>query len=252
MSDQELTGDQMNCKRRESRYKTNEEGALKCETTVAQDPLRRGTVIDLSTSGIRLLCEGQFEVGQEIFAELATDRSHGIYRGVVRRIEPWVGGQSVLGCSLREPIPESVLQALANEDIVNRRSGDRRGLDESAKVSWPLEQGEFDVELKDFSDGGMKIESSVPIPDNVRLRFRMDIDGEEIVVEAKSMWKQEADDVCVAGVAFTHRDAPGKIAQVFALIQEANNTAEKWNGILRPLWCLACVLAISYFVVATQ
>ena len=164
MTNQELVDDESICNRKERRFKTSEESLLRCETTLAECGLRRGTVIDLSRSGVRLLCDGSFEVGQPIFTELTTDKSHGIYQGVILRVEPWLGGQSVIACSLDDPIPERVLQELANSGAINRRSDDRVELNHNATLTWPLSQTEVDAELRDFSPGGMKIIASAPIP----------------------------------------------------------------------------------------
>ncbi len=202
--------------RKEPRFKTGEgEKKLHCETTLSACGLLRGTVVDISKSGIRLLCEGTFEVGEPIFTELTTDRSHGIYQGRIRRVEPWSNGLTILGCSLDDPIPDDVLEELASQGVVNRRAEDRMKIDEKAKLSWPLSEGsEVDVEVKDYSPGGMRIASTVDIPSNVRLRVRFDRDddADQVIVEAKSIWFANQGDNVETGVQFTQPESPRKLA----------------------------------------
>ena len=102
--------DQTLSRRKEPRFKTCEGKSLLCAgLSDSEDDSRQGTIVDISTSGLRVLCEGQFEVGQEFTTELLTDRTHGTYRGIIRRVVPWVGGELVLGCQLLDPIPADVL-----------------------------------------------------------------------------------------------------------------------------------------------
>ena len=128
MSNKEPVCSKSICVRKERRFKASEENPLHCETALDEGEVRLGTVVDLSSNGIRLLCDGRFEVGQSMCTELTTDRSHGHYYGVIRRVEPWVDGQSILGCSLNDQIPDSVLQDLSNEGVVNRRTDERISL----------------------------------------------------------------------------------------------------------------------------
>ncbi len=151
-----------NDRRKERRYKTSDDQRLHCRTSVdepGQDQIWEGTTVDISPSGMRLLTEGDFQVGQPIWTELKTTRSHGIYRGNVRRIEPWVGGQLILGCSLRDTIPNEVLQELAGEGIINRRADGRFSIAVPATISWPLSPGEIAAEIQDYSSAGMKLHS---------------------------------------------------------------------------------------------
>jgi hypothetical protein len=214
MSTVELIRDRAICSRKERRYTASSDRLLRCETTVEEGGLRPGHVVDLSSSGIRLLCDGLFQVGQTIRTQLLTDRSHGIYCGTVRRVEPWVDGQSILGCSLEDAIPQSVLEELAAEGIVNRRSDDRYTVDRTAAVSWQLNTGEVEVKIKDYSSGGLRVESSLPIPTDTRLRIRIELSDEELVLTGKSVWQQESADRYMAGIAFTHLDAPTHISKL--------------------------------------
>jgi hypothetical protein len=198
--------------RREQRFKPRDKRLSFCDAEGDEENAQAGSVIDLSTSGIRLLCRGQFEIGQSIAFELTTDRSHGVYEGMISRAEPWVDGQTVLGCKLAQPIPESVLEDLTSEGALNRRLDDRVHLNQKATVRWPLHQGEVDVEVQDYSTGGMKIVSSAPIPDDVRLRVRIDLEGDEqLVIDVKSVWQDSSDEGCVSGVTYTHQETHTEI-----------------------------------------
>lgn len=198
--------------RQEQRYKAGDKRLYCCDAAETDQAAPTGSVVDLSTSGVRLLCRGDFEVGRTISFELTTDRSHGVYEGVIRRAEPWVDGQTVLGCKLLQPIPHAVLEGLSSEGALDRRVDDRVPLNKPATVRWPLHQGEVDVEVQDYSTGGMKIVSSAPIPDDVRLRVRIDLDGDdELVIDVKSVWQDEGSAGCVSGVTYTHQETHAEI-----------------------------------------
>lgn len=175
--------------RKEPRFTaTNGAKKLQCETTLAVCGIRRGEVVDISKNGIRLLCDGSFEVGQPIFTELTTDRSHGIYQGMIRRVERWPDGGSILGCSLDDPIPDEILEQLAGDGVVSRVS------DLPLGVQRALNQQPFNQEGHEFDHSGDSVDrrnaSAVDLPTNVRLRVRFDAVAEEdpVIVEAKAIW----------------------------------------------------------------
>jgi hypothetical protein len=203
------------CRRKEQRFKTRDTDALRCETTVKDEAPRQGTVIDLSPSGLRFLCAGKFQAGQTFSTELISDHSHGTFRGEIRRVEPWTGGQSVLGCQLLDQIPEDVLQDLAREGIVNRRRDPRVDWNQPAKLSWELHQGEIDVEINDCAPGGLKISSDQEFPSDVRVRISIDLEGEQpVLIDARTVWQAQQQNLYVAGVAFTDKGTPDAILPI--------------------------------------
>ncbi len=215
-----------NCRRKERRFKTRDPDALRCDTSVNEEDPRPGTVIDISSRGLRFLCSGQFKVGQSFSTELKTDRSHGTFRGEIRRVQPWTGGKTVLGCQLIDRIPEEVLQNLAREGVVNRRSDERVEWNQPAKMSWELQQGEINVEIKDCSTGGLKIRSPKPIPDDLLVRIRVDMgDDDPLVIDARPVWQVQQDDHCVAGLAFTDFGIPEAVIRFLA----QGEAAEQWS-----------------------
>ena len=103
------------CNRKEPRFRVSKDEVFECETMISDATACNGSVIDVSSHGLRLLCEGQFEVGMKFSTEFKTKRFHGTYQGVIRRVEPWAGTQSLLGCELSEPIQPEILQELIAE-----------------------------------------------------------------------------------------------------------------------------------------
>ena len=97
------------CKRKERRFKTCEENGLKCLVFVDVNEPVSGTVIDVSPSGLRLLVEGRPNIGDPFITELTSNRLHGVFPGIIRRVTPWVDGKYVLGVQLLETIPDSCL-----------------------------------------------------------------------------------------------------------------------------------------------
>ncbi len=238
-------------RRKESRYKTSAE-QLHCRTSVdepGRDQICEGTTIDISPSGMRLLTKGDFQVGQPMWTELLTTRSHGVYRGNVRRIEPWVGGQVILGCSLRDIIPREVLQDLASDGVINRRSDGRFCISQPAKVAWPLSAEEIDVELLDYSSGGMKVQSLERLPENTRLRVRFESNGREISIEAKSVWDRETETGCVTGIAFSDRNASAIVAATLGADEtdETSSDRKPVPGKARQVMTVTvCLLLFGY------
>lgn len=212
-----MNGDESLNKRREQRYEACDDERLQTETFIEfNDPIE-GTVIDISNHGLRLLCSGSFVVGQPFVTELKTDRLHGVYPGIIRRVVPWVEGKSVLGCELFEEIPDDVLERLAREEAINRRRDDRVDWKQSAKMSWELQPGDVNIEIQDFSLSGLKIGSRSAIPDNVRVRIRIELgDGEQMIVDAKTAWQNEHEDGCSVGLAFTKPEIPEYITRIVA------------------------------------
>jgi hypothetical protein len=204
-------------RRKQRRFKTCDEQPLRCVTFVEfEDPVE-GTVVDISANGLRLLCGGKFTVGQAFLTELKTDRLHGVFPGVVRRVQPWTEGKSVLGCQLLESIPDHVLAALATEGVLNRRDHERVQWKYPAKATCELQSSEIDIEIQDCSLGGLKIYTQAEIPDEARLRIRVGMDGEEQVeVNAKTRWQQNHHDGYLAGLAFTSQKIPEVIRRAVA------------------------------------
>jgi hypothetical protein len=206
------------CVRRERRYKTCDEQALHCDTFVEFDEPVQGSIIDISPSGLRMLSDGKFAVGQAFLTELKTDRLHGVFPGIVRRVEPWVDGKSVLGVQLLESIPNDVLEILAHENVINRRREDRVRWGQTAKLDWELGEETIDVEIKDCSQGGLKILTQVEIPPDARLRLHVNSDdtGEDTIIAAKTIWQRKVDGGHEAGLAFITREMPEVVANIIA------------------------------------
>ncbi len=242
-------------RRKERRFKTCDDQPLRCVTFVDfEDPVE-GTVIDISASGLRLLCDGNFNVGQAFLTELKTDRLHGVFPGVVRRVQPWTEGKSVLGCQLLETIPDDVLAALATEGVLNRRDHERVEWKQPAKATWELRSGEIDIEIQDCSLGGLKIYSQTEVPDDTRLRIRVDIgDGEQMVVDAKTRWQRKHLDGYLAGLAFTSQKVPEVIRRIVAReanVDDRQPSATRKRSIVRGILVAAAIVLIGLVVSQT-
>ncbi len=231
-----MTTEELLCNRREPRFKTSDDQPLQCNTKIDEENFIEGAVIDISSGGLRLLCEGSFTVGQTFLTELQTDRSHGSFRGVIRRVEPWKGGQAILGCQLIDRIPAAALERLAQEGSVNRRRDDRVHWAQPAKISWELQAGDVDIEVQDCSPGGLKISSPTAIPDDLRLRICIDMgDDEQLLVDAKSVWQHPQPEGVIAGLAFTKKDVPDAVRRILEMDDPREQLAaiEKRRSLLR-------------------
>ena len=247
MSKATLIRDQSICTRRERRYKVSE-SMLRCEVALEEGGVRRGTVIDLSATGLRMVCDGRFDPNAKFSVDLATDRSFGIYRGTIRRVEPWVAGKSVLGCSLDDRIPEHVLQSLSSDSIIDRRSDDRVSMYLDATVSWQLNQGCVDAELRDLSSGGMRLFAIREIPQDTRIRIQIDLYGEMLVLEGRPVWQKRDEAGYDVGVAFTNRNAPTMVSKILGIPEVGvPEKPQAKDALRRPFAYAACGIIVGYW-----
>jgi len=260
------TSDDSTNQRKQRRFKTNEAQVLRCTVDVgehvaedvAEGEMNEGTVVDLSNSGMRLLCSGTFRVGQTIHIALNTDFPIERFAGVVRYVEPWTGGQTILGCSLDEGIDDVVLHSLADQGFLNRRSDPRVEVTYPAKMFWPLHPDRVDIELRDYSSGGLMIHSDVSIPEDKRLRVCLDSDSDDdLCVETRLQWKNLSDKGCLAGLAFVHHDSPQRVAEVLGLdsgrrVSQVQTTVRRGKGSKLLLAGLAAMLILAVGVAALE
>ena len=237
--------------RRQRRFKTDEAQVLACRIELPNEEANAGTVVDLSNNGMRLLSNGQFRVGQQIRVIMETDLPTEEFVGEVRYIEPWVGGQTILGCSLNENIGDDVLHTLADQGFLKRRSDPRIEVTHPAKMFWPLHPDRIDIELRDYSNGGLMIQTDVVIPDDKRLRVCIDCeDDTDSCVETKLQWKRVTDKGCIAGLAFVHGDAPQRVASVLGINVPGDEDAGKRKSGRGLRTALFLGLAVVLFMVA--
>jgi len=203
--------------RRERRFVTCDQERLQTETFIEFNEPVDGTVVDISAHGLRVLSSGKFEVGQPFVTELKTDRLHGVFPGIIRHVQPWMDGKSVLGCQLFEAIPDEILETLAREKVINRRDDERFDWKQSAKMSWELQAGEVDIEIQDCSQGGLMVSSQTPVPDDVCVRIRFEThDGDPVTIAARTAWQKEDEEGYSMGLAFSKREVPQLISDVLA------------------------------------
>ncbi len=250
-----MNADETLGRRKEPRFKTCDDELLECNTFVDFDDPIEGTVIDISPNGLRFLCDGKFGVGQAFLTELKTDRLHGVFPGVIRRVEPWVDGKTVLGCQLLETIPDDVLETLAHEDVIDRRRDERVAWNQAAKMSWELQPGEVDIQIQHCSLGGLQICSPTTVPDDVRVRIRVELgDQEHVIVDAKAVWQMEREADCLLGLAFTNREVPGVIARILAQSNASEGTARNANrgrSVRRSLLVAAAIVVFALAISQT-
>ena len=200
-------------KRKEPRFKTCGDVPLRCNVFIEFDDPIQGTVVDISSGGLRMLCPGVHQSGQAFVAELVTDEIHGVFSGIIRRVAPWVDGMSVLGCQLLDPIPHTVLHDLASEGVIDRRRDFRMPWVQQARMAWELLDGDVCIEIRDCSLGGLKIFSPERVPDDTQVRIFVEADEAEMILEAKAVWQIETMDGYLAGLTFTKREIPEAIVR---------------------------------------
>ena len=233
--------------RKERRFVTCDQERLQTETFIEFEEPVGGTVIDISQHGLRLLSCGKFQVGQPFVTELKTDQLHGVFPGIIRHVQPWMEGKSVLGCQLLEPIPNDVLETLARDNVINRRDDQRYVWNQDAKMSWELSSGEVDVQIEDCSQSGLKVVSQVPVPDDVCVRIRISApDQESVSVAARTAWQYECDESYSLGFAFTKRETPKLIRDVLGKAKPKLESADsdQPQSSLQPGFLVAATVLI--------
>jgi len=243
--------------RKQRRFKTNEAQVLACSIEVGGTKSWSGTVIDLSNNGMRLLSSGHYRVGDKIRVVMDTDLPTDEFLGEVRYVEPWVGGQTILGCSLNAHIGDAVLHELADQGFLNRRSDPRIEVTHPAKMFWPLHPDRVDIELRDYSNGGLMIHTDVVIPDDKRLRVCIDGEGgSDLCFETRLQWKRVSENGCIAGLAFVHNDAPQRVARILGITtsNELNTGKNKAGRRLRAtlFFGLAVVVLLTVGLAVLQ
>ncbi len=249
------------CKRKERRFKTCEENGLKCLVFVDVNEPVSGTVIDVSPSGLRLLVEGRPNIGDPFITELTSNRLHGVFPGIIRRVTPWVDGKYVLGVQLLETIPDSILETLANESVINRRGGDRVEWRQPAIISWELNTEDVEIEIQDCSRGGLKLFSKTKLPMDANMRILVQVAaGEEMVMEGVTVWERKADAVPVEGwhygLAFTRKEIPAAVRKVLGELDPVEDLPPRPKKIITapndddPILS-QCLLVMAAIVVLT-
>lgn len=210
-----MTNEDSNCRRKEPRFKASEDKKLLCQVFVDVNEPVQGHVLDVSSNGLRMFCEGDFQSGSAFLTELKTDVLHGVFPGIVRRVTPWVGGGCVLGCQLLETIPDEVLEELARQHIVNRRQDERVEWNQPAKMTFQLGPGEIDVTIKDCSSGGLRLVSTDRVPDDTCVRLKLPGNAENpVTIEARTVWQTQIEEGWSVGLSFIRREVPESVVQI--------------------------------------
>ena len=212
--------------RKQRWYRTNEMHTLAC--CIAADGVagNSGIVLGLSSSEIQVLCRGEYRVGQRIQVKMGADLPADFLRGEVQYIEPGKEGEIILGCSLNEKIGDAVLKTLADQGFFKRRRDARIEVTHSARMFWPQHPDQVQIELRDYSDGGLMIETDVAIPDENHLKLVIaGEDDNDLCVETKLQWKRISENGCLAGLAFVDDDAPERVARVLGLTNQGDQAS---------------------------
>ncbi len=212
--------------RKQGWCKTDDTQVLGCSIKVDGVGGNTGTVIEVSRSGIRLRSVGQYRVGQMIQVSMNIEWLADGFHGEVRSVEPTGDGETILGCSMNETIGDAVLHKLADQGLLTRRSDPRIQVTHRARMFWQMtpEQvtpEQLDILLRDYSNGGLMIQTDVAIPDDNRLRLLIaGEDEKELCVETRLQWKRASGNGCLAGLAFIDDDSPQRVARVLGLANQ--------------------------------
>ena len=220
--------------RKQRRFKANEAQSLTCIIEVDGVEASSGTVVDLSNNGLRLLGSGQYREGQLIRISIKTELSTEKLRGEVRYVEPRVGGQTILGCSLNESVSDRVLHELVDQGFLNRRCGPRIQVAFPAKMVFPSQPGRVDAEVRDYSNGGLMIHTDGVIPDDHLLSVVFEGD-DDLPFQAKLQWRRLSNQGCLAGLEFVNDDSLQRVVRVLGLslpsdeVSVIKNSSRGWS-----------------------
>ena len=168
-------------------------------------------LLDISSGGVKLsvtACPAMHEavvlriVLPEIDLDLRVDAK-------VCWSRPGPGETWYLGCALLPTLPVRVLTDLAINGFLQRRRDPRRPIDVSAQMRCEGAAEAADVQIVDFSSGGLRIRSPQQAEVGQRLLLQLE-DRPDVASSfmAKAAWQLRRDDGYELGCTFVNKEGP--------------------------------------------
>lgn len=208
--------------RREPRYSVTRPNAtavtLVSSNASGVDHIAHGTLADISRTGLRSALPNNIPVGTHVRLQLSVPEAYLdlICEGVIRWAQPRDHDSWWIGCFLDQKLEDSVIEALAQADVINRRSDERFAIRVPAEAKGELSGELVSVKLVNYSGGGLCIETDDPsLNANGRLLliFNRDQDNETRVT-LRSVWSEQGNGVIRIGCSYLSNNGFERVRSV--------------------------------------
>lgn len=167
---------------------------------------RRVELADLSAGGAKLRTNAALPLDEPIALSLSSTRAQ--FRLDVSATTCWVRQESAgcwaFGCAFKPRLPETVLDELFVNHLVERRTFERLPVRFPAEARWEGSPGDHPVSLWDYSEGGFGVLSAQLAPEQCRVLLKLGQSGtparQEVMGQAR--WRMQAGDGHLVGCTF--------------------------------------------------
>jgi hypothetical protein len=205
---------------REERYRLSDLTAVsvEVETESGGDSAKFGVeLVDISQGGVRLRSESLVPKGTSLTMTLAPK---GFPKSLSARAKVcWTTlapkGSHWLGCSIEPRIPQSLLDHLAANGILERRHDSRQELSITASACWELDPTTFDVKILNVSHGGLCLLIAQDGQPGDRIRLTLPGDNQKpTYVLTTVCWQIGREDGYIVGCSFCQQTGYEKLMRL--------------------------------------
>ena len=242
-------------RRRSSRYGIIDLEATQVTIIVAgegDDQRHEGILADLSSNGVRVALGVCLEKDAPVQFHLSVP-SVGLEFSCLahpRWFQPRDAESWWVGCELTEVISDEMIDALARGGLLDRRRDPRYPVSYPAVVKWELGDKPLDVELVNYSKGGICIlsqEGSGLLSERVMLQVASH--NRDATIPCRVMWQRKTEAGFVAGCSFTGAEDFIKLREIVAPVQNAQKVGATQPRETRKLHFFVLILVFLLLAV---
>jgi hypothetical protein len=210
-------------------------------------------LLDISTGGVKLTVTSCPAVQEAVVLRIVLPEINLDLRVDARTCwsRPGTGETWYLGCALKPKLPDQVLTDLAINGFLQRRRDPRRPTDLSAQMRCEGTAEVADVQICDFSPGGLRVRAPQPVEMGQRLLIQLpEGSGAAGHFIAKTTWQLRRDDGYELGCTFVNKEGLQLIHD--ALLEDRDAADEKARPPRRRSrgWWLAAALLLAALLAA--
>jgi hypothetical protein len=210
-------------------------------------------LLDISSGGVKLSVMSCPEMHEAVVLKIVLPEID-LHLRVDAKVcwsRPGPGETWYLGCALQPTLPNQVLTDLAINGFLQRRRDPRRPVDVSAQMRCEGAVEAADVQIVDFSSGGLRIRSPQQAEMGQRLLLQLE-DGADAAGSfmAKVAWQLRGEDGYELGCTFVNKDGPQLLRDA---LPDDDDVADEKAGAPRSRlrgWLLAMALLLAVLAAA--
>lgn len=150
-----------------------------------------GGLCDVSSHGLRISLTVNAPAGTEMELRVDVNGTELFAHAVARWSTPTLDG-FMIGCALREAVPQSMLEGLVRSGQLEQRCGARKHTDISVQVGVELDGGQRNLaRIVDYSADGFRLDATFAVPPGKRLLIEHEVEGILLRVPARAVWQTE-------------------------------------------------------------